>query len=118
MCIRDRIPTIRTSLRSKFTRSKNTAQTRSAIRSQTVVELEKKLAAEIIDSYGEVTVTASDEDPTEMCIRDRFSTSATRYSPARPSRPSSSCTRSPGNTWKAPGSCMAADHSSSLDRAI
>lgn len=58
------IPTIRSALRSKFTRTKNTAQTRSAIRSQVIVELEKKVAAEIIDSYGDVTAAASADDPT------------------------------------------------------
>jgi len=58
------IPAIRSALRSKFTRTKNTAQNRSAVRSQIIVELEKKVAAQIIDSYGEVAVTASSEDPT------------------------------------------------------
>ena len=58
------IPTIRSTLRSKFSRTKNTAQTRSAIRSQVIVELEKEVAAEVIDSYGTVTAAASDEDPT------------------------------------------------------
>ena len=72
LIVDDVIPAVRQSLRSKFSRTKNTAQTRSAIRSQTVVELEKKLAAEIIDSYGEVTVTASDEDPTVCLVEFTF----------------------------------------------
>ena len=72
LIVDDVIPAVRQSLRSKFSRSKNTAQTRSAIRSQTVVELEKKLAAEIIDSYGEVTVSASEEDPTVCLVEFTF----------------------------------------------
>jgi len=63
------IPAIRSALRSKFTRTKNTAQNRSAVRSQIIVELEKKVAAQIIDSYGEVAVTASSEDPT-VCVAE------------------------------------------------
>lgn len=65
----DIIPSLRSALRSKFARAKNTARNRSAIRSQVIVELEKKLAAEIIESYGEVTVTASEENPT-VCLVD------------------------------------------------
>lgn len=38
----DVIPAVRSSLRSKFSRTKNTAQNRGAIRSQVIVELEKK----------------------------------------------------------------------------
>ena len=63
------IPAIRTALRSKFTRTKNTAQNRSAVRSQIIVELEKNVAAQIIDSYGEVTVTALPDDPT-VCVAE------------------------------------------------
>ena len=62
------IPAIRSALRSKFTRVKNTAQTRSAIRSQVIVELENKLAAEIIDSYGDVTAEPSADDPTVCAV--------------------------------------------------
>lgn len=58
------IPTIRTSLKRMFSRSKNTRQTRGAIRTQVIVELEKKLSAEIIDGYSNVTVEASADDPT------------------------------------------------------
>ena len=56
------IPQIRDALRRKFSRTKNTAQTRSAIRSQVIVELENKRGAQIIDSFGEVQVRASAED--------------------------------------------------------
>ncbi|MHA5218972.1 phage tail sheath C-terminal domain-containing protein [Dysosmobacter sp. Phy] len=72
LIVDDVIPAVRQSLRSKFSRTKNTAQTRSAIRSQTVVELEKKLAAEIIDSYGEVTVSASADDPSVCLVEFTF----------------------------------------------
>ena len=67
LIVDDIIPTIRSALRSRFARTKNTAQGRSAIRSQVIVELEKKVTEEIIDSYGEVTVTASEDDPT-VCL--------------------------------------------------
>ena len=67
LIVDDVIPAVRQALRSKFARAKNTAQSRSAIRSQVIVELEKKVAAEIIDSYGEVTVAASDSDPS-VCL--------------------------------------------------
>ena len=63
------IPAIRSALRSKFARTKNTAQNRSAVRSQIIVELEKKVAAQIIDSYGEVSVAASADHPT-VCVAE------------------------------------------------
>lgn len=65
----DVVPSLRRTLRNKFARAKNTAQSRSAIRSQVIVELEKKLAAQIIDSYGGVTVQADPADPT-VCLVD------------------------------------------------
>lgn len=68
----DVIPSIRSSLRSKFSRTKNTTQNRGAIRSQVIVELEKKLAAEIIDSYGEVTVSVSQDNPTICLVEFSF----------------------------------------------
>ena len=68
----DVIPAIRSSLRSKFSRTKNTAQNRGAIRSQVIVELEKKLAAEIIDSYGEVAVSVSADNPTACMVEFSF----------------------------------------------
>ena len=61
------IPSVRDALRNSFTRAKNTAQTRGAIRTQVIIELEKKLQAEIIDSYENVSVTQSGDDPT-VCI--------------------------------------------------
>ena len=67
LIVDDVIPAVRSALRAKFARAKNTARSRGAIRSQVIVELEKKLAAEIIDSYGDVTVTASADDPS-VCV--------------------------------------------------
>ena len=66
------LTTIRASLRSRFTRAKNTARSRGAIRSQVIVDLEKKVAAEIIDSYGEVSVTAMEADPTVCLVEFSF----------------------------------------------
>ena len=65
----DVVPGIRDSLRSRFTRAKNTAQTRGAIRTQVILELQEKLRREIIDSYGDVTVRQDGEDPT-LCLVD------------------------------------------------
>ena len=64
LIVDDVIPALRESLRAKFLRSKNTARNRGAIRSQVIVELERKRAAEIIEGYGEVAVRASGDDPT------------------------------------------------------
>ena len=68
----DVIPAVRSALRSKFARAKNTAQGRGAIRAQTIVELEKKKDAQIIESYGEVAVTASADDPTVCLVEFSF----------------------------------------------
>ena len=67
LVVDDVIPGVRNALKSRFVRAKNNAQSRGAIRSQIVIELENKLAAEIIDSYGDVTVAADAEDPT-VCV--------------------------------------------------
>ena len=72
LIVDDIIPSIRTALRSRFSRAKNTARGRSAIRSQVIVELEKMVAAEIIDCYGEVTVNALEEDPTVCLVEFGF----------------------------------------------
>ena len=66
------IPTIRTSLRARFARSKNTAQSRGAIRSQVVLELEEMKSREIVDSYGEVKVSALKSDPTVCLVEFSF----------------------------------------------
>lgn len=63
LIVDDVIPQLRNALRAKFARTKNTAQTRSAIRSQVIVELENKRSAQIIDDFSDVQVRASEEDP-------------------------------------------------------
>ena len=65
----DVIPSIRDALRAKFRRTKNTEQTRGAIRSQVILELENKLSREIITGYENVTVQADTENPT-VCLVD------------------------------------------------
>lgn len=66
------IPTIRNALRTRFARSKNTAQSRGAIRSQVVLELEEMKSREIVDSYGEVLVSALKSDPTVCLVEFSF----------------------------------------------
>lgn len=66
------IPGLRNALRARFSRAKNTTQTRGAIRSQTVMELEKRVAREIIDGYEDVTVTALEDDPTVCLVEFAF----------------------------------------------
>ena len=73
LIVDDVIPAVRSALRSRFSRSKNTARNRAAIRSQVIVELEKKLAAEIISGYDGVSVTASEEDPAVCLVEFGFS---------------------------------------------
>ena len=72
LIVDDVIPSIRRSLRSRFSQAKNTAQTRGAIRSQVIVELENKLRAEIIDSYSEVSVSVYEDDPTVCLVEFSF----------------------------------------------
>ena len=68
----DVIPSLRTALRAKFRRAKNTEQSRGAIRAQVVLELENKLAREIITGYENVAVTADAEDPTRCLVDFSF----------------------------------------------
>ena len=75
LIVDDVIPAVRTALRSKFSRAKNTTQTRGAIRSQVIVELERKVAQEIIDSYGDVTAEVDTADPTVCVVEFSFSVS-------------------------------------------
>ena len=56
LIIDDVIPSLRSALRTRFPRVKNTAQTRGAIRTQVLIELERKKKQEIIDDYGTVSV--------------------------------------------------------------
>ena len=67
------IPGIRTALRARFNRVKNTEQTRGAIRSQVLLELENRVGREIINSYDDVTVTPSENDPTVCLVEFSFS---------------------------------------------
>ncbi|MEG2454761.1 MAG: phage tail sheath subtilisin-like domain-containing protein [Oscillospiraceae bacterium] len=66
------IPGIRNTLRRRFPRAKNTEQSRGAIRSQVVLELEDRVAREIITSYGDVSVTAKTNNPTVCLVEFSF----------------------------------------------
>ena len=72
LIVDDVIPSIRTALRARFTRAKNNALTRNAIRNQVVVELEDRIAKEIIEGYDHLTVTASTTDPTVCVVEFEF----------------------------------------------
>ena len=72
MVVDEVIPGLRNALRAKFNRAKNTTQTRGAICSQTMMELEKRVSREIIDSYEDVTVTALEDDPTVCLVEFAF----------------------------------------------
>lgn len=72
LIVDDVIPAVRTALKTRFSRAKNTAQTRGAIRTQVMIELESKLRAQIIDSYGAVSVAADGTDPTVCCVSFDF----------------------------------------------
>ena len=72
LIVDDVIPAIRESLRARFRRAKNTEQSRGAIRSQVVLELENKKAREIITGYDGVTVTALPENPTVCLVEFAF----------------------------------------------
>lgn len=72
LVVDDVIPSVRSALRLKFPRVKNTAQTRGAIRTQVIIELENKLKKEIIDSYGAVTALADESDPTVCNVGFEF----------------------------------------------
>ena len=66
------IPDIRDALRLRFARTKNTAQTRSAIASQVIVLLEDKVDRQIIESYDSVTAEADEDDPTVCVVEFNF----------------------------------------------
>ena len=66
------ISAVRSALRSKFNRSKNTEQSREAIRSQTIVELERKVRDEIVTGYDAVGVSALESDPTVCLVEFSF----------------------------------------------
>ena len=66
------VPGIRAALQARFTRAKNTAQVRGAIRSQVILELEQRKAGEIITDYGEVTVEPLADNPTVCLVTFSF----------------------------------------------
>ena len=66
------IPTIRSALRTRFARSIISAQSRGAIRSLVVLELEEMKSRESVDSYGEVLVSARKSDPTVCLVEFSF----------------------------------------------
>lgn len=72
LVVDDVIPTVRSSLKARFQRAKNTQQSRGAIRSQVILELENKLSQEIITGYENVTVTAKEDDPTVCLVEFDF----------------------------------------------
>ena len=66
------IPAIRDALHTAFARAKNTAQTRGAIRTRVIIELERYLRGEIIEYYDDVTVSAGEDDSTVCEVRFGF----------------------------------------------
>ena len=72
LIVDDVIPSVRDALKNGFMRAKNTVQTRGAIRTRVIIELESKLAAEIIDGYDNVTVTQNTSDPTVCDVAFEF----------------------------------------------
>lgn len=72
LVVDDVIPGIRSALRSKFSRAKNTPQSRGAIRAQVVLELENRLSREVITGYDNVTVTEKADDPTVCLVEFSF----------------------------------------------
>ena len=73
LVVDDVIPGIRSALRSKFHRAKNTEQSRGAIRSQVVLELENRKEREIISGYDNVAVSADPDNPTVCQVEFSFS---------------------------------------------
>lgn len=68
----DVVPGLRNALRARFSRAKNTEQGRGAIRSQVIVELERKKSEEIITGYDNVTVSAMEGNPTVCLVEFAF----------------------------------------------
>lgn len=66
------IPQIRDSLRAKFARAKNNAQTRGAIRTQVIIQLEENLKREFIDGYGDVSVQPGGDDGSACVVSFSF----------------------------------------------
>lgn len=66
------LKSVYTALKARFAYGRNDDLTRGAIRSQVVVELEKKLRAGIIESYGNVGAAADTDDPTVCVVSFEF----------------------------------------------
>lgn len=66
------LKSVYTALKSRFAYGRNDELTRGAIRSQVVVELEKKLKAGIIEGYGNVRAAADISDPTVCNVSFEF----------------------------------------------
>ena len=66
------VTSVRSALRLRFPRAKNTAQTRGAIRTQVIIELQNKLKQEIIAEYGEVSAASDPSDPTVCIVNFEF----------------------------------------------
>ena len=73
MVIDDCLSTIRNALKLRLRGLKNNPVTRQSIQSQVAVELQKKLDAGIIESYGTPNVYASPDDPTICIVELSFS---------------------------------------------
>ena len=66
---------LRESLKARFHRARNTEQTRGAIRSQVILELENKKNREMIGGYQAVSVKAMEANPTVCLVEFAFSVS-------------------------------------------
>lgn len=73
LAVNELMPSIRSALRRLFLRSKNDAQTRAAIRTQVLLELEKQKKRGLISGYGRVRVEADDADPGLCTVSFEFS---------------------------------------------
>ncbi|MEG1240167.1 MAG: phage tail sheath subtilisin-like domain-containing protein [Oscillospiraceae bacterium] len=63
---------LRNALRARFPRAKNTEQSRGAIRSQVMLELENRKEREMITGYEGVSVTALPTEPTVCLVEFSF----------------------------------------------
>ena len=63
---------LRNALRARFPRAKNTEQSRGAIRSQVMLELENRKEREMITGYDGVSVTAMPDKPTVCLVEFSF----------------------------------------------
>ena len=73
LVIDDVIPAVYASLKKYFTNSKNTVQTRGAIKTQVMLVLEEKVRQEIIADYDSVRAVADENDPSICRVSFSFS---------------------------------------------